>query len=340
MHMADKAIVALKDVADQLEMVDEAWDIFYNLTTGEFDAYSAQYADSDTESGKFESDEWIPLPSYRDIDEYSIRIEFAETVRDPIKQEPLLVALEGKGAFRDALIRTDLEEKWYAFRGRAFMKVARAWCKENDIPFSSKTASAATAADSASKEPDARKAVVENILHRRSVRSYRPEQVPDDALRTILAAGQSAPYVSPDSRHFAVVRNAETLQALGEAAKEAARASDLPHLRQLGGDPDFDGSYGAPTVVVVSGNADTVQYEGVCAASVENMLLAAEALGFGACWVYFVIFAFDSPQGPALRQALSIPEGYRPCAAVLLGYSDEKANANDARYKNEIAWIR
>ena len=65
-------------------------------------------------------------------------VKFAETVRNEHKRELLLVALSGKGAFRrfkDTLMRTGLEDKWYVFKHLAYVELARAWCTDNGLAF-------------------------------------------------------------------------------------------------------------------------------------------------------------------------------------------------------------
>lgn len=62
--------------------------------------------------------------------------QFADNVCDNRKRELLLVALEGKGAFRrfkDTLDRTGLAGEWYKFRDGAYIEIAREWCEENEI---------------------------------------------------------------------------------------------------------------------------------------------------------------------------------------------------------------
>jgi nitroreductase len=181
--------------------------------------------------------------------------------------------------------------------------------------------------------------VLKAILTRRSIRSYMPEPIPVGVLTTIVEAGQSAPYVSPDSRHFTVIRDRTVIGRLNEAAKaEGMKLGDFQ--REMFGAPGFDGTYGAPVVIILSGNESTVQYEAVCAASVQNILIAATALGLGSCGAYFPIFAFHGAEAGAWREELRIPDGYRPCASILLGYAaEESTNKADERYKNAVTYI-
>ena len=130
-------ILDLNTAAEEFEMIDSDKHLFYNRETGEFDFYS-DFIDIDDYNEKFEDDVWIGTPSQRDIGEYSIMEAFAETVTDPRASELLDIALEGRGAFRrfkDTLYRVDMVDEWYAFKRKAFVKIAKEWCEENGIEY-------------------------------------------------------------------------------------------------------------------------------------------------------------------------------------------------------------
>ncbi|MDR2908952.1 MAG: nitroreductase family protein [Oscillospiraceae bacterium] len=177
------------------------------------------------------------------------------------------------------------------------------------------------------------------ITSRRSTRAYKPDPIPEDILSDILKAGQAAPYVAPDSRRFSVLRDRRLITRLSEAAKEQGiKLGDFQ--REMFSAPGFDGTYGAPVVVILSGNPETVQYEAVCAASVQNMLIAAQSLGVASCWAYFPVFAFHGTDAEAWRTELRIPQEYRPCAAVLLGYAAAEPYAQAGeRYRNAVDYV-
>ncbi len=130
----------INDVAEEIEQVsgDGDWYYYFNTKTGEFEYYSSMFPDEDVDPEKYEAEEYISLPSSYDIHEYQIMSDFADTIIDNHKQELLYVSLEGKGAFRrfkDTLVRTGLQEEWYAFKREAFIEIAKKWCEENDIPY-------------------------------------------------------------------------------------------------------------------------------------------------------------------------------------------------------------
>lgn len=179
------------------------------------------------------------------------------------------------------------------------------------------------------------------IKQRRSIRSYQDKPVKEEELQAVLDAGLYAPNAGDQAWHFTVVQNRELLNRLDRAAKEAARQMDMPHLRELGNDEKFNCLYGAPVLIIVSGNGQVpIPLEADCAAATQNMLLAAESLGLGSCWIFFVLLAFHSSHGPELRKELKIPEGYKPYYSAILGYKKDPVAGAPDRKPNLITYIR
>ena len=66
------------------------------------------------------------------------------------------------------------------------------------------------------------------------------------------------------------------------------------------------------------------------------MLLAAESLDIGSCWIGLVRYYFtlkdDLPR-------LDLPEGYEPCYAVALGYKGSRPAGAPPRKENAVNYI-
>jgi nitroreductase len=175
------------------------------------------------------------------------------------------------------------------------------------------------------------------IKQRRSIRSYKDEQIKEDELQAVLYA----PHAGDQAWHFTVIQNKGLLDSLNFAAKEAAKQLDMKHLRELGNNEKFNCLYGAPTLIIVSGNEQSpIPLEADCAVATQNLLLAAESIGLGTCWIFFVLLAFNSPQGSELRKELKIPESYKPYYSAVLGYKKAAAADVPDRKPNLITYIR
>ncbi|GBF31821.1 nitroreductase [Desulfocucumis palustris] len=179
------------------------------------------------------------------------------------------------------------------------------------------------------------------IKQRRSIRSFKDEQIREEELQAMLEAGLYAPYAWEQGRHFTVIQNKKLLDRLNLAAKEAAKQMDMEHFRNLGNNEKFNCLYDAPTLIIVSGNEQApIPLEADCAAATENLLLAAESMGLGSCWIFFVLLAFNSPQGSELRKELKIPDGYKPYYSAVFGYKKAAAVNVPDRKPNLITYVR
>lgn len=85
---------------------------------------------------------------------------------------------------------------------------------------------------------------------------------------------------------------------------------------------DTDPYYGAPVIVVVlaDGERGTFVEDGSCV--LENLMLAAHAVGLSSCWIHREREIFDSKEGKALLREWSLPETLRGVGAIALGYAD------------------
>lgn len=80
----------------------------------------------------------IELPSRFDIHEWDIMRRFALSVKNGRKQEQLLNAIHGSGAFRyfkDTVHRFGMADEWYRFRDHALEEIAVEWLEAEGIPF-------------------------------------------------------------------------------------------------------------------------------------------------------------------------------------------------------------
>ena len=135
--------------------------------------------------------------------------------------------------------------------------------------------------------------VLANIRSRRSIRTYLAKQIEDEKLDLVLEAGTYAP--------------------TGRGAQSPAM-----NARVMG--TDSDPYYGAPTVVLVFADAsrNTCVEDGSCV--LENMMLAAHALGLGSCWVHRERQMFEMEQGRVLMKQWGLSEHLIGVGAIALGY--------------------
>ena len=165
------------------------------------------------------------------------------------------------------------------------------------------------------------------IKTRRSVRAYKAEPVPPEALDAVLEAGTYAPTGGGrQSPTIIAITDPKYRQEIAKLNAEVMGSSTDPY-------------YGAPAVVLVlaDGGASTFVEDGSCV--LENMMLAAHALGLGTVWVHREREIFDSEKGKALLREWKLPETLRGVGAVALGYPAQEASQPAARKQNYIVRI-
>lgn len=181
--------------------------------------------------------------------------------------------------------------------------------------------------------------VFEVIKRRRSIRKYLPDQIKDEELNMILEAAIFAPSGHNEQPwHFLVIQDKELIDRMSEKAKEAMTRSDIDWIVKIGQNTRRHIFHNAPTVIVVSGRKGSYSALVDCSAATQNMLLAAESLGIGSCWIGLANFFFQQEEE---AKRLSIPEGYEPFYAVTLGYKDPSYQPIAPERKRDVfAYIR
>ena len=152
---------------------------------------------------------------------------------------------------------------------------------------------------------------LECIKARASVRSFRPEPVPEELVSKILEAAVNAPSAgNVQDWEFVVVRERSRKKALSEAAYGQGFVSQAPVVIVVCSDLErIFSSYGER-------GRDVYSVQDSAAAAMALMLAACD-LGLGTCWVG----AFSEGK---VRSLLGLPENIRPMAIIPLGYPAKK----------------
>jgi len=149
--------VKLKDIIEEIEIQFEESRSLLNIKTGEIVLVTSEDLRAAEDEKPFDHlPEWeqenrmiaidvvenfenfIELPTKFEVNEYEIMENFCLIVSDQSKQESLLRAIKGKGAFRrfkDKIIDFEMEEQWYSYRDECFKQIAIEWCQENKINY-------------------------------------------------------------------------------------------------------------------------------------------------------------------------------------------------------------
>lgn len=177
------------------------------------------------------------------------------------------------------------------------------------------------------------------VFSRRSIRRYAPQAIPETTIERVLTAATWAP--SAHNRQpwrFALVsggqRKRDLANAMGRHLRHDLQADGLPEEAI---EKDVQRSYErisrAPVLVLICLSMEDMdsypdqkrqRNEWIMAAQSaamagQNLLLAAEAEGLGACWMCAPLFCAD-----VVRKVLALPAGWQPQGLITLGHAAEK----------------
>lgn len=170
--------------------------------------------------------------------------------------------------------------------------------------------------------------VMENMITRRSVRSYKPDMIPKEILDEIIKAGTYA----------ATGRGLQSPIIIAVTNKEMRDKLSKMNGKIMG--TDADPFYGAPVVLIVLAdkNINTHVYDGSLVMG--NLMLAAHDLGIGSCWIHRAKEEFESAEGKEILKSLSIEGDYEGIGHCVLGYADGELPEAKPRKDSYVYYIK
>ncbi len=170
---------------------------------------------------------------------------------------------------------------------------------------------------------------LEAIYTRRSTRNYKPDAVEKEKLDQILKAAQQAPSGGNNqTNHFLVIENRNVLQKLTALTETAFARMDadehtyasLRHAIEASKKGGYVFCYNAPLLIAVANRKDYGNNMADCACAIENMMIAANALDLGSCWINQLRWLNEDPDLVNYLQTLGMKENERVYGAVIIGY--------------------
>ncbi len=164
---------------------------------------------------------------------------------------------------------------------------------------------------------------IQIIFQRQSCRYFLSDELPEEHLKLLLECMRWAPSAgNMQPWRFYVVRDDERKQALVASAYGQRFIADAPVVIVVCAVADESAASYGPRGATLYCLQDT-------AAAVQNLLLAATALGYGTCW----IGAFDEH---AAAEALKLPQRERPVAMIPVGKPRRMGSRTNRRPRSEI----
>lgn len=162
------------------------------------------------------------------------------------------------------------------------------------------------------------------IKERKSCRDFLTDAIDNETVEKILAAAASAPSpLNMQPWQFIVITNPKVKEKIFNEAEQCRQWAIEKSGWKWISHYKVDFLISAPVIIAVTGDPKktgidmfleegNTGYQHACAAAIQNMLLAAHALGLGSLWFTFF-------HKKAFREILEIEEGKTLIALVCLG---------------------
>lgn len=157
------------------------------------------------------------------------------------------------------------------------------------------------------------------IKTRRSIRKYKPEDVPDEYIEKMLEAARWAPSaVNGQPWRFLVVRDKEIKKKMGKYIKSYLVINR--HVSE------------APVIIAICSKDKSYKWASLdCAMASQNIMLEAHSLGLGSCF----IGVFNENK---IKELLGMPDKMGIVGLITVGYPDGEAEAPPRLELDEIAF--
>ena len=173
--------------------------------------------------------------------------------------------------------------------------------------------------------------MLEFIKSRRSTRRYLQRPVEEEKLLKVLEAGRYAPSGGNNqTSHFLVIQNPEVLRDIADLAREEfAKMEITPGMYKSMANSirasrtgNYVFHFHAPVLIAAANIAAYSNNLVDCACALENMMLMANALDLGSCWVNQLKWLNENAPMTEFLKKLGLRDEERVYGAIVLGYPD------------------
>ena len=187
----------------------------------------------------------------------------------------------------------------------------------------------------------------ENIITRRSTKKYLDKEVSQELLEKIIETGRYAPSGgNSQSNHFLVIQNKQIIAHLVKMVEKAFSQMEITenmyrslqnsiNLSKKGG---YVFCYNAPVLIIVANKKDYGNNQADCALALENMMLEANELDLGSCYINQLKWLNEDQKILSYLQSLGMNEDERVYGSLIVGYPDTN-DGKPLRKGNEVTWL-
>lgn len=169
--------------------------------------------------------------------------------------------------------------------------------------------------------------VIEKMITRRSIRSYKSDMIPKETIEKIIEAGTYA----------ATGRGFQSPIIIAVTNKEMRDKLSKMNAKIMG--TDTDPFYNAPVVLIVLADKKypTYLYDGSLVMG--NLMLAAHDLGIGSCWIHRAKEEFESQEGKDILKSLGIEGDFEGIGHCVLGYANGEMPEAKPRKEDYVYYV-
>ncbi len=191
---------------------------------------------------------------------------------------------------------------------------------------------------------------MEVIFTRRSTRRMKPELPPREMIERVIEAGRAAPSGSnSQTTHMIVITNRKALDELAAIVQEAFAAMEVGpdayvSLRNSVSASKKGGyvfHYGAPVLIVTANRKGYGNAMADSACALENMMIAANALDLGSCWINQLHWLDEDASVRGYLEKLGLKANETVTGGLILGYGYDglPVRSELKRTGNPVTWI-
>lgn len=188
------------------------------------------------------------------------------------------------------------------------------------------------------------------ILTRRSTRKYKDAGVDKDLIEKVVEAGRYAPSGSnSQSTHFIVITDKTVLNELAELVRQEFARMEVTEDTYISLKNSINASksgnyifyYDAPVLIVTANRKGYGNAMADSACALENMMIAANALDLGSCWINQLHWLDDSTGIRTFLQGKGLGEDETITGGLILGYPESGLpdRVPLERKGNPVTWV-
>ena len=198
------------------------------------------------------------------------------------------------------------------------------------------------------KESSIMNETISVLMKRRSIRKYLPDQINDDDLTTILQTGLYAPSGGDHQyTRFFVIQDTQRLYEISSIVRQEFAKLDIIEgqyqnktIIKAKQQENYNFMYEAPTLIVAVAPKTHGNSMADSANGLENMQIAATALGLGACWVNQLHWLTGNEVLRSYFEPLGLSEDEDIFGSIVIGYPALPLHQPTSRKEGRIVIVK